>query len=261
MAAYKKDLVLSIGPIQTTVNLHTVRPSSSGSGRKIVCPDHLVPLSQQYVCKEDDNHRTFSWGEWAYAVETPEGLRLMDDEAKPEIEPTNELPLIPVPAQEIRDHTFEGDGMYYCQPSSRASALTWTILARQLKTGKVAFMTRGSLRRGSKDKLWKLELFRGYPVLREIAFPDEVKEAPDASVADDVTVDKPTQKLVSEFIDASMSTWDDVDTTNTWKQQFEAWVDSSEIVRTNDVEKPATKQGPEDLIAELQAAVEASKKK
>ncbi len=156
MAAYKKDLILSIGPIQTTVNLHTVQ-SSSGPSRKIICPDHLVPLSQQYVCKEDDNHRTFSWGECAYGIETPEGFRVLMDEDKPQLELTNELALIPVPAQEIRDNTFEGDSMYYCQPSSKASALTWTILNRQLKTGKVAFMTRGCLRRNSKEKLWKLE--------------------------------------------------------------------------------------------------------
>lgn len=259
MAAYKKDLILSIGPIQTTVNLHTVQ-SSSGPSRRIICPDHLVPLSQQYVCEEDDNHRTFSWGEWAYGMETPEGFRVLKDEEKPQPEPTNELALIPVPAQEIRDNTFEGDSMYYCQPSSKASALTWTILNRQLKTGKVSFMTRGCLRRNSKEKLWKLELFRGYPVLREIAFPDNLKPEPDAEIAEDVTVDKPTQKLVSEFIDASMSTWDDVDTTDTWQEQFEEWINDSEIVRPNVSEESATKQSPEDLIKGLQEAVKNAKK-
>ncbi len=57
-----------------------------------------------------------------------------------------------------------------------------------------------------------------------------------------------------------MSTWDDVDTTDTWREQFEEWVNQGEIVRPNVSEDSTTKQSPEDLIKGLQEAVKNVKK-
>jgi hypothetical protein len=262
MPAFKKNLLLQIGPIPTAVNLHTVKPSRNKSTSvRRVCPDHLVPLSQQYACTEDDNHRIFAWGEWADAVETPEGWKLLTNDDRPQDEPVDSMQLIPVPAQEIRNQTFDGESLYYCEPSSDAYLLSWEILNRQMKTGKVAFLCRGSFRRNSKTKLWKYELFQGYPVLREVMFPEAIKPAPDTDRS--TKIDKATQNLVTEFIAQSMSSWDDVDTTDDWQTRFNEWIGTGEDVQVKVPDGDGTKvqQTQQEMIAGLQEAVRKHNKK
>lgn len=252
MPSYKKNLLLQIGPIQTAVNLYTVKQPSQKSGVRRVCPEHMVPLKQQYACYEGDDTEIFHWGEWADAVETPEGWRKVKQSERPEVDASESLTLIPVPAEEVNDHTFEGDNIYYCQPAGEAYHLTWEILNRQMKSGKTVFLARGALRRG-REKLWKLELFRGYPVLREIMFPEGIKDTPETDV--DVTVDRETQKLVSTFVDQAMKSWDEIDTDDEFQKRFDKWIDSGELVQVNDKESPSTKQTPQEMIAGLQEAV------
>jgi hypothetical protein len=263
MPAYKKNLLLQIGPIPTAVNLHTVKPSrNKSSSVRRICPEHLVPITQQNVCEEDDTHKIFAWGEWADAVETPEGWKLLKDtDRPPEDEPVDSMNLIPVPAQEIRDHTFDGDNLYYCEPSSDAYLLSWEILNRQMKAGKVAFLCRGSLRTNSKTKLWKYELFQGYPVLREVMFPEAIKPAPDTDRS--TKIDKATQSLVSEFIKQSMSSWDNVDTTDDWQTRFNEWINTGEDVQVKVPDGDGTKvlQTQHEMIAGLQEAVRKHKDK
>ncbi len=216
----------------------------------------MVPLTQQYVCNEGDTTEVFAWGEWADAVETPKGWRKVRTTERPSVDKVEAMTLIPVAAQDVRDHTFEGDNIYYCEPANEAQALTWHILNRQMKSGKLVFMARGALRQG-KDKLWKLELFQGFPVLREIIFPGTIRDAPEV---DSMRIDKDTQDLVGQFIEQSMSSWDDVDTADSWQDQFNKWVNAGELVQVNDAEASDT-QSPDDLIAGLQEAVKKSLKK
>lgn len=251
MPAYKKNLLLQIGPIQTAVDLHTVKPSQSQSSVRRLCPEHKVPLSQQYVCTEDDNHKTFAWGEWASGVQTPDGWRIVRESERPSVAASDVLTLIPVPASEVRDQTFEGENIYYCQPSSEPSKLTWTILNRQMQSGKVVFLARGALRQG-RAKLWKLELFRGYPVLREILFPENLKPTPET---EPMKIDKETQTLVAKFIEASMSSWDDVDTTDDFKAKFDQWVAAGDAVQVKDAPTSGTTQSVEEMMAGLKESV------
>lgn len=252
MPAFKKQLLLQIGPIQTAVDLHTVKEAAETSIRR-VCPDHLIPLKQRVVCEEDE--KVFGWGEWADAVPGPDGWRVVHKSEKPSVDASSSLTLIPMAAQDVRDNTFEGENMYYCKPSSEPFTLTWHILNRAMKPGKTLFMARGALRAG-REKLWKYELFRGYPILREVVFPDAIKPQPDTDM--DFKIDKETQNLVSTFIDSTMSSWDQIDTTDSFKAAFDKWVGAGNLVQVK-AESPDT-TNVEDMIKNLQNAVKAATK-
>lgn len=255
MGAYRKNLLLQIGPITTSVNLHTVVPSSRPSAR-LVCPEHVTPLKQQYFCPIGEH--VIPWGSWDKAIETPEGWRKVDPATRPTMEKASSiLELTPVPTKEVEANTFEGESIYWLEPSNEGSMDTWSILIQQMKTGKVTFMTRGGFRQGAIEKLWKLELFRDYPVLREVVFPDSINAHP---ANEPTKVDKDTKSLVDAFIQARMTGWDDIDTTDRFKDALELWISSGELVGVVD-DKEEPQQSHNDLIAQLEAAVAKAKNK
>jgi hypothetical protein len=255
MKAFRKDILLQIGPIQTTVNLYSVAPSSRTSAR-LVCPDHTIPLKQQYRCipTDDSDEHVVPWGTWDKAVETPKGWRKVNPDERPTLEAASKvLELTPVPSKDINENTFATDTLYWVGPSNEAAATNWTILVRQIKTGKTSFVTRGGFKKGGIERLWRLEMFRGFPVLRQLQFPDTINDAPDTST---VTVDKETQNLVNQFITARMSSWDDMDTTDRFEDLLTKWVESGELIAVPDADSnDEPKQTHEDMIAALNEAV------
>ncbi len=262
MGAFRKNLLLQIGPIQTTVNLLTVVPKSDKPEAKMVCPDHLIPLKQQYECRptDGDNH-VVPWMTWDKAVETPKGWRKVSVDAKPTMDEASQvMELTPVSARVLADHTFTGQAIYWIEPSNEASAMNWTILVRQMKSGKTTFVTRGGFRKGGIEKLWKLELFQGHPVLREIVFPDVITDHPDVN---DMSIDKDTQTLVGQFIQSRMTDWEDIDTTDRFKAALEEWVASGDLVNvkeTHDTDGTGeVKQPHETMMAQLAEAVKKTK--
>ena len=229
----------------------------------MVCPDHIIPLKQQYECRPtDSDDHVVPWGTWDKAVETPEGWRRVDPEARPTLDAASTvLELIPVSAQELADHTFTGNAIYWLEPSNEASIMNWTILVRQMKTGKTTFVTRGGFKKGGIEKLWKLELFQGHPVLRDIVFPEVITDHPEVG---DMKIDKATQTLVNEFIETRMTAWEDIDTTDRLKAALETWVASGDLVNVKDTHTTdgdmEAKQPHEDMMAQLADAVSKTKR-
>ena len=259
MGAFKKNLLLQIGPIQTTVNLQTVVPKSDKPEAKMVCPDHIIPLKQQYECRPtDSDDHVIPWGTWDKAVETVEGWRKVDPEARPTLnEASQVMELIPVSAQDLADNTFTGKAIYWIEPANEASAMNWTILVRQMKSGKTTFVTRGGFRKGGIEKLWKLELFQGHPVLREIVYPDAITSHPEVP---DMKIDKETQTLVGQFIESRMTDWEDIDTTDRFTAALEEWVASGDLVSVSETHDDGeTKQPHENMMALLAEAVNKTK--
>lgn len=253
MGAFRKELLLQIGPIQTTVNLHSVAPSSKPSVRR-VCPDHSIPLKQQYRCLEGDGH-DIAWGEWDSAVETAKGWRKVDPDQRPTLEAaTKVMELVPVPAKEIADNTFATDTLYWVSPASDASLMNWTMLVRQITSGKTAFVTRGGFRKGGIERLWRLEMFRDYPVLRQLQFPETITAPPETET---VTIDRATHKLVAEFIETRTSSWNDIDTTDRFEKALNEWAASGELVDIGDSSTSSDEgQSVTDMMALLKEAVE-----
>lgn len=259
MGAYRKEIALTIGPISTIVDLHTMVPSQSkGTRVRRVCPDHKTPLKQRNVCPEDD--KAFEWGEWMDAVETPDGFRAVDTDSKPGVEKASKsLELVPVPSKEIADNTFEGDSAYWLKPSNEVSIPTWSILIKQIKSGKTVFLTRGAFTKGHKEKLWKIELFRDYPVLREVRFPETINDPPEA---EPVSVDKETSKLVKQFVDMKLTSWEDIDTKDNLQDQFEKWLASGDILEGTESKRSTSEDPASDLVDLLhQAMKEGTKNK
>ncbi len=223
MASYRKNLMLSLGPISTSVDLETVAPKKS-SGLNRLCPDHTVKLSQKYKCpgtSDADEHEVV-WGSWDMGYETADGYKIVDEAAKPEVESVGGLALTPVPKKDLESATLEGDGLYYAKPSNAHAESTWAIF-NKLVSGKTALIARGALRKGTNtEKLWRVTTFNRYLVLREIRFPENLKPSPEAISK---KVDKATYELVAQFADKLTTEWSDFDSTDTMSARMADWMD------------------------------------
>ncbi len=255
--SYRKNLLLSLGPIQVAVNLLPVLPTVKSDTHRY-CPDHHIRLNQQYVClnlDEKDPHNVI-YGEWVLGADTADGFKLVDQDTKPKVDRTDALTLTPVPAKEIEANTIEGPAIYYCQPSSAVGHQAWAIIHKVVKTGKTALITKGALRSG-REKLWRITTFRGYIVLREIVFPDNITDTPENV---DFKVDAATAKLVSEFVDNLTTSWEDVDTTDDMEDRVTAWLESGESIERpeGETKEVTTGQSGEDLKASIAKAIKAS---
>jgi non-homologous end joining protein Ku len=234
-----------LGPIQASVDLDTVAPTTKSNVHRY-CPEHKARISQFYQCP--DGEHVVGWGEWVLGAETAEGLKFVEEASKPEVARNDSLTLTPVPAKELNNTSLLGSTMYYCKPSTETAGQTWAILYRLLKGGKTALITRGALRKNS-EKLWRVTLFRDYIVLREVLFPENIKDAPDPV---DTKVDKATFGLVTQFVDGLMSSWDEFDTTDTMKAKTNEW-----LLKGTTFEAAEVKEEPTlDLTAALQMAIE-----
>lgn len=221
-SSYRKGLTLSLGSvIQTQVDLFSVVPSQQRDSLHRMCPTHKVRLVQAHKCPEGD-HEVAST-EWVMGRENGSVLQIAPATAKPQVEAQDVLELKPVPASEVNASTFEGNGIYYAKPSA-ATSQAWLALQAILEKGKIALIAKGAFRRGS-DKLWRLQVFNGYLVLREIVFPEDIREAPEPL---DTKLEKGTLTLVEQYLEGLITSWDKIDTTNRSREELQKWLESGE---------------------------------
>lgn len=224
MGSYRKGLLLSLGSIiQVQVDLQTVVPSQR-SGLKRLCPDHHQPVKQSYACPE--GHPIT---EWVSGQETTEGWKIVKPDERPNFDANDALELIPVPAHELDEHTFAGSAIYYCQPTSSVTHEAWGVLHKILTKGKVALITKGALRKGAQ-KLWRVDVFRDYLVLREVVFPENIKAVPEQV---ETKIPKATMDLVNQFIDKLMVSWDKFDASDETRKRIDQWIAAGETVEAD----------------------------
>ncbi len=252
IGSYRKGLALNLGVIQTTVDLTSVIPSSDRRKATRLCPKHHVKLKQAHLCP-DGNHHV----EPILGYDDGDKWRIADSN-KPEVPAVDGMELIPVPADQLREHTFDGAAAYWVAPSKETSLQGWEVLRRVLSKGKVAFVCKGALRRGSAEKLWRLGTFQDHLVLREIVFPDKIRKHPDVP---NIPVKREVMALVNQFVSNLTDDWKDIDTTDHTAEQVEQW-----IAKLPSVPKPTAPSSSggvheaTDLMAALKQAVEATKK-
>jgi non-homologous end joining protein Ku len=218
-------------------------------------------LNQTYVClnleENEGKAHGVEWGQWVLGADTADGFKIVNQDEKPKIDKTDALILTPVPTKEIEANTIEGSAIYYAQPSSAAGHQAWAIMHKVVRTGKTTLMTKGALRSG-REKLWKVTTFREYLVLREIVFPENITDTPETV---DFKVDAATNKLVNQFVENLMTSWEDVDTTDTLEDQITAWLEAGESADRPEGERAevTTGQAGDDLKESIAKAIEASK--
>lgn len=253
IGSYRKGLLLSLGSIlQTQVDLHAVRPGRSDTSLKRLCPNHHQPLKQSMKCLEGPH----DVDTWVMGRENPDGWQIVEG-SRPEFEAADVLELTPVPATDLEANTFYGESIYYAQPSNLAGLQAWQVLHDLLAKHKIALVAKAALRRGSTEKLWRLDLFRGYIVLRELVYPDDIRDVPEQET---VKLARPLVALVNQFVDQLVTKWDNFDTTNVGRERLEEWIGQGTVV-AKQVPADETQNRPLDLMAALQAAVETTKKK
>lgn len=262
MGSFRSKMMISLGTIiSAQVDLHSVLPTVK-SATRLLCEEHHVPLKQTYQCPGTEKAEPHGNVRVVRGVEAPDGWVLLTEpkptteEVKPEIDKKS-LALYPVPAADVEANTVVGESIYYLAPSSPASNQVWAILASIIKKGKVALLTKGTFT--PNEKMYRLESFRGYLVLRELVFPDKISEAPPTP---EVKVDKDMAKLVEQFVDNLVAPWEDFDSTDTNAKRFDAWVAKGKLVPLPDVQvKDASSTSPINLMETLKQAVENAKKK
>lgn len=248
MGSYRKGLLLTLGPLRAAVDLEAVAPKQR-SKLKRLCPEHHLQLHQRYECPEGPH----LVDRWVTGQPQPEGgWKVVEPETKPKVEAAKMLELTPVPAAELEANTFEGESVYYCKPSSVGDQLNWELLRRSL-TSKVAFVARGAMRSGSTEKLWRLDVFRKYLVLREIVFPETIRPTPEAP---EVKVDKDTSNLVRKFIDSKLTEWGEFDSTNVLQRRIDEWIGQGADVATVETEVTSPAQAVDSLKEALRMATE-----
>ena len=256
MGAYKKNLVLKLGPLSAAVDLNAVVPSTR-SGLRRLCPEHHQPVIQGYKCPEG-LHEVI---EWVSGAATDEGWRIVRADEKPAFPADEAVDLVPVPADQLEANTFEGGSFYYCQPSSIAHALTWEILHKTLSQKNVALVAKAALRQGTR-KLWRLEVFRDYLTLRELTFPEVIRGTPERF---ETTVPRDMMKLVKEFTQQMMTDWDKVDVADESKPLVEQWIAEGDFVpmelSSTDKARRDTTDNVHDLMSALKEQVERVKEK
>jgi non-homologous end joining protein Ku len=106
--------------------------------------------------------------------------------------------------------------------------------------------------------MWRVTVFRDYLVLQELIFPDQITDTPEKV---DFKVDAATTKLVGEFVENLMTSWDDLDTTDTMEERIEKWLVSGEIIERPEGESAPAIQGGavDDLKASIKKAIKQSK--
>lgn len=250
--AYRKNLILSLGLISVSVDLTTVAPRKA-SGLNRLCPDHTVKLSQKYKCPgtaESDEHEV-AWGSWNMGYETADGYTVVNVEDKPSIEASGGLSLVPVPAKDLESATFEGEAIYYAEPSNEHVEQTWQVLNAVLKKGKVALISKGALRKGTNtEKIWRLTRFNEYLVLREIRFPDNVKAAPEAPSG---KLNRDLVTMAHTVIDSVTAKWEDFDSSDSMAARMAEWMGQGTEVEAGEI----VENKPEvDLMAALSQMME-----
>lgn len=251
MGAFRKGLTISLGLITAQVDLHSVVPTATRStGMTRLCPTHHQKLQQTQRCPDGDGHIVDNY---VLGLDTPEGWRIPDPTDKPEVETASALTLMPVPAEQLAE-SFYGDSMYYMAPTM-ATLQAWQALYDLIAKGKIALVTRGSLRKGANERIWRITIYRECLVLRELEWPETINNPPDIPR---VKLDRAIPKLLNDYVAGVLGDWSEFDTTNTLRARVEQWASGGELVakpdnpsdRTNASNVPTV-----DLLSALQEAV------
>lgn len=248
-ASYRKGLVLSLGSVvQTTVDLTSAVPSSKPTGMHRMCPEHKLQLKQAHKCPEGHEVTEFILGR-----PTGNGLQLAPAGDKPDFPAADVLELKPVPAKQVNDHTFYGGSIYYMKPHP-ATIQAWLAIQAIIEKGKTALVAKGALRRGG-EKMWRIDNFRDYLVLREIVFPEDIRDNPGEI---EEKLEKGTISLITQFLENLETTWDSLDTVDRSREQLMEWINSGTSIVDDSEPVDRTNQAA-SLIDTLQQAVKNSK--
>jgi len=235
--------------MSTQVDLVSVKPSKKSELNR-VCPEHTVKLNQTYHCPgtKDAKAHPVAWGTWNMGAPTEDGYRVVPQDTKPTVEGVGGLKLVPVPREQLENATFEGEGVYYAQPSNEHQYQAWGALS-SIADSDVALVAKGALRKGSREPLWRVSTFNGYLVLREIHFPENINPPPAerGEQADDEMME-----LVSKFVEGLVVDWGDFDSSDSMAARIEAWAAGG-----NDVVTETQEDAPViDLKAQLASLLE-----
>ncbi len=259
--AYKKGLSFALGAMTLVASIDSVVPSAK-SERKRLCAKHHLPVKQGYKCHplKGDAHE-LAYGEWIMGIPDGESWALVPDGEK--FAPDSHIELSVVPAEELDESTFMEGSIYYITPDNQAGNPFWEVLRRFAEDKNVALVSKATFRASSYRKLWRLTTFRGHLVMRELKFPDAVREAPQMPV---IKLSKAELDMFKKVRDALVTPFTDVDVSDDKKEQLEELIASAERVPYQDhLRNPKLASGKPapvlSLMDALTKSIEATKKK
>lgn len=260
MAAFRKNLLLTLGLLNLSVDLYSAVPTTQKSGLHRICPEHKARLKLEHICHpgegEDREAHYVGWNQWSlegYDAEE-DVFRIVKEGDRPSPVKDESLKITPVPAKDLEQKTLDGQTIYYCQPSAGVDTVleTWSLFDKGVQDSKTALVTKGVLKRGGNEKLYRLTHFNNYLVLREVVFPEDIKEPP--SVPPAVKISKENQNLFKQLIEMTANDWESLNPHNSQRQAIAEWLKTGEV-RENDTPY----QNPGATIDKLQQMVKAAK--
>lgn len=221
MASYRKELLLTVGPLQVAVDLQSVKKPSQRGELKTLCDEHTVPLRQRMFCEAGEHIVTSP----VKGVETSDGWRVVESDTRPKEESSKALNLTIVAATEIVGFLPTGNA-YYCEPSNKHWEPLWLALRDTVKSNKYAFLTKGALRTGPVN-FYMLTVHEDYLVLTEVEYPENIKAIPGPI---DTKNDRETTNMFKQFVEKSVVPLKKFDLADTFTVTFNEWLQTGRNV-------------------------------
>lgn len=258
MGAYKKGFWLKLGPIGAMVDINSVIPSSKPTGLRRLCPEHHTPLNMAMKCVSEETEHIVEWNTWVNGKEVP-GMKWAIVEDAPRFSADSEVQLVVVQAKEVDAATFMEGSVYYLESDSHTTD-AWELLRRFASDPKLAVIGKATFRAGPTRKMWRLTTFRGFLVLRELKFPEAIRETPEMPT---VKLAKELVAMAKQYVEANTVQFAKFDSGNEAIAQFEAIVATAPKVEFKGGVIPPGSDASKviDLTEALEAALGKTKKK
>ena len=191
--------------------------------------------------------------------ETPTGYLVVPQDDKPTFSKDDTLQLVSVPMADLERETFPGAGMYYLSPTAGAGTDGWLVLHELAKDRKVGLVGQAALKTNAGRKIYQVTSFRDYLVLQELAFPEVIRDAPEAVVTDTAkTTLKELTKLARQWVSTAEIPWDKFDASDLYSAELLSWI--AEHGEAIEIENPKVPEAPKDANALMTQLLEEMKK-
>lgn len=204
------------------------------------------------VCSEDgetvtepvSGQRGASKGSWV----------VVDPGDRPSFRGEESFDFVPLPVSEMENLSFSQGSAYYCE-LGEPNGEHYEVLRRLAESKNTILVSKGTFRRGPYRKVWTLQVFDGNLVLRELAFPEEIRKAPE--YRNKPKVSKALMDAAKAYVSTATVDADAFDFRNEGTEAFRQWLTDTgtEVIVESHTELPAAPgTKPEDLAAALRKA-------
>ncbi|HET8569588.1 MAG TPA: Ku protein [Candidatus Limnocylindria bacterium] len=250
--------VLSFGMVAIPVRMYLATESGATVSFNLLCAEHKSRVRNKRWCVEGDHEIAWNDTVKGYEYEKDQYVVMEDDDLeKLPLKSSKSIDIAGFVKDEELDAPLYYQSAYYLEPE-KAAAKPYALLNKTLeKTGRVA-IAKFALR--ERERLVSLRAHDGAIVLNTLHWPDEIRDAGDLDLPDDVKVTEREISMAENLVEAMAMDFEPEEFKDEYKQAVmkivRAKVEGREVVEAAEPEAETTVV---DLMAALKASVEKAK--